>query len=501
MIKKLLLFFLVVLMAGPVLESKPRRFSGRVTCAGKAVSGVSVTDGRSVVTTDINGRYRIDSDDEVEFVYVSVPSGYVVPSRNHSSCFYRCVSSCDGSVARFVDFELKRDSLDQDKHMFMYWADIQVYDEGELSYVKKAAKDAAELVRSYGDMPAFIISGGDMIAEWTHTPSLFMPVADAVAESGLSMYNVLGNHDIETDARSNDGCRKVFKSLFGPTYYSFNRGKIHYVVLDNVFFLARGYQYVGYIEERQLRWLEQDLKYVPEGSTVVVSMHIPSFSREARRQDWGKEELNKITCNRSALYEILKPYNVHLCTAHEHYGENYVLSDGLFEHVHPPLSGLFWQSLLSCDGIPWGYMVYEVDGSDIRWYYKAVGKERNSQFSVYPVGTDPMRPESVVVNVWNYDSGWKVCWYEDGIYKGEMVRYRGWDRAVCEDVELRREKEFRWKYIGAGETEHLFYAVPSNPAATVRIEVTDRFGVVYSATTEAEAASGQCQTLSERQVR
>ena len=32
--------------------------------------------------------------------------------------------------------------------------------------------------------------------------------------------------------------------MFGPTYYSFDRGRVHYVVLDNVFYLSRGY--VGY---------------------------------------------------------------------------------------------------------------------------------------------------------------------------------------------------------------------------------------------------------------
>lgn len=478
MMKKTLFFSGVALLLGATLFARPCRFSGKVTCGGQGVPGVSVTDGNTVVRTDRNGRYCLESDSDAEFVYISTPSGYVVPQRNHSPYFYKNVGMHE-SASSTQNFELIKDSLDQTNHVFMYWADIQVYEEKELSYVRKAAEDAGHLAEMTPEKPAFIISGGDIIGEWTHQPSLFMPVADAVAQSGLPLYNVLGNHDIETDARSNEGCRKVFKSLFGPSYYSFNKGKVHYVILDNVFFLARGYQYVGYLEEKQLRWLEQDLSYVPEGSTVIVSMHIPAFSRDARRKDWGKEELNKITCNRNALYEILKPYNVHLCTAHEHYGENYVMSDRLFEHVHPPLSGLFWQSFLSCDGIPWGYMVYEVNGSDVKWYYKAVGKTRDSQFTVYPVGTDPMKPESVVVNVWNYDSSWKVCWYENGEYKGEMSRYRGWDRSICEDVELRREKEFKWKYIGAGETEHLFYATPSAPSSEVRIEVTDRFGTVY----------------------
>lgn len=204
--------------------------------------------------------------------------------------------------------------------------------------------------------------------------------------------------------------------MFGPTYYSFDRGRVHYVVLDNVFYLSRGY--VGYIEESQLEWLERDLALVEPGSTVIVFMHIPTFSREARAGNSSKEESNMITANRNALYRILEPYNAHICSAHEHYAENYIISDSLLEHVHPPLSGLFWQSPWSSDGVPWGYMVYEIDGDDVTWYYKPVGKGPEMQFSAFPVGEDPLNPACVVVNVWNWDPDWKVCRYEDGVFRG-----------------------------------------------------------------------------------
>lgn len=183
--------------------------------------------------------------------------------------------------------------------------------------------------------------------------------------------------------------------MFGPTYYSFDRGRVHYVVLDNVFCLSRGY--VGYIEESQLEWLERDLALVEPGSTVIVFMHIPTFSREARAGNSSKEESNRMTANRNALYRI---------------------SDSLLEHVHPPLSGLFWQSPWSSDGVPWGYMVYEIDGDDVTWYYKPVDKGPEMQFSAFPVGEDPLNPACVVVNVWNWDPDWKVCWYEDGVFRG-----------------------------------------------------------------------------------
>ena len=466
-----------VLCMGTLLFASPVKFYGRVTSSGKGVPEVSVTDGRSVVRTDRAGRYELESDGHAEFVYISVPAGYEVPLRNYAPSFYRNVQK-ETSDALRVDFEISATGEDETRHLFFVWADVQVYEPHEVDYVAEAAGDVRQVVDAAG-LPAAGVTCGDIIGEWNYSPSLFLPVMKATSSSGVPFRCVIGNHDMDMDARSNEGSKRTFKSLFGPTYYSFDKGQVHYVVLDNVFFLSLGYRTVGYIEESQLQWLENDLSYVQDGSTVIVCMHIPAYSREARRQEWSKEELNKITCNRRALYDILKSYNVHLCTAHEHYAENYVMSESLIEHVHPPLSGLFWQSHWSMDGVPWGYMVYEIDGQDVKWYYKPVGESADEQFYAYPAGADPARPDRVTVNVWNYDPAWKVRWYENGEFRGDMVRYSGWDRTIVSDVEARREKEFKWKYLGAGETEHLFYAEPSSPDAEIVIEVTDRFGKVY----------------------
>ena len=62
---------------------------------------------------------------------------------------------------------------------------------------------------------------------------------------------------------------------------------------------------------------------------------------------------------------------------------------------------------------------------------------------------------------------------------GEMTRYAGWDRNIVSDVENRREKEFAWKNVGAGKTEHLFYAQPQSGDSHIEICVTDRFGRQY----------------------
>ena len=44
----------------------------------------------------------------------------------------------------------------------------------------------------------------------------------------------------------------------------------------------------------------------------------------------------------------------------------------------------------------------------VNWYYKCVGRDKDYQFELYPVGASRNKKEAVVANVWNYDPTWKV---------------------------------------------------------------------------------------------
>lgn len=111
-----------------------------------------------------------------------------------------------------ADFDLSKSAQGDVDHLFVVWADTQVYDEHELEYLEQAAEDFKQLVTEAGK-PAVAVSCGDIVGEWNSVLSLFLPVAEASAKSDVQFYYMIGNHDIETDARSNDNCREVFKSL------------------------------------------------------------------------------------------------------------------------------------------------------------------------------------------------------------------------------------------------------------------------------------------------
>jgi hypothetical protein len=67
----------------------------------------------------------------------------------------------------------------------------------------------------------------------------------------------------------------TFKKMYGPTHYSFNRGKVHYVVLDDVYYLGTEREYEGRITQQQLDWLQKDLSFVPKDNLLIVCLHIP----------------------------------------------------------------------------------------------------------------------------------------------------------------------------------------------------------------------------------
>ena len=71
--------------------------------------------------------------------------------------------------------------------------------------------------------------------------------------------------------------------------------------------------------------------------------------------------------------------------------------------------------------------MYEVNGSDIQWYYKSTGKPKEHQLRVYGRGSNKEKPDEILANVWNWDKSWKIEWWEDGQPRGLMQQRIGLD--------------------------------------------------------------------------
>lgn len=450
---------------------------GRVQGNGAGIAGVAVTDGYSVTTTDKKGNYSLNAHSAAEFVYITLPAGYAFPNNKGIPQFYQPLTQKEGTLK--ADFTLDKLTVDDTKHNFVVWADTQIISEKDAELLKtQSAPDLKQLVAAYPKDTLFHgIGCGDLV--WDHF-ELFEDYREAVAIAGIPFFNVIGNHDMDIDGGSDDVSAKTFKKQFGPTYYSYNRGKIHYVVLDNVFFIGTAKKYIGYLTEAQLRWLEQDLALVKPGTTVVVSNHIPTDTGNQRRNKLAEEAIGGTVANRNQLYKLLKPYKVHIMSGHTHMNEKWE-KDNVMEHVHGTVCGAWWTGPICSDGTPNGYGVYEVDGDDIKWYYKSTGKEKDHQLRVYGKGKLTTAPDEVVANVWNWDPKWKIEWWEDEVAKGAMeqrVELDPWSIELHGGPQLPKKH----KFVEPTLTDHLFFAKPSPTAKKITVKATDRFGTVFTET-------------------
>ncbi|MDQ4139893.1 MAG: metallophosphoesterase, partial [Bacteroidota bacterium] len=300
------------LLAAPAQELTTT-IQGRVHENGKGIAKVVVSNGYSVTQTDSKGNYTLPPHSNAEFVFISLPAGYQIPHEKGIARFYQPIPK----QKQKVDFSLVKSTLDDTKHAFILWADPQIRKEEDAQkLLTQSAPDTAAVVKSLGNIPIHGIGCGDLVFDKF---DLFDEYMKAVEITGAPFFQVIGNHDMDYTARSDDQSQQKFKSLFGPTYYSFNKGKIHYVVLDDVFFLGAGHRYIGYLTGDQLNWLEQDLKFVTPGSTVVVSLHIPTNNRSQKRNNTKEEPIGGVVSNREHLYKLLQPFKTHILSGHTHF--------------------------------------------------------------------------------------------------------------------------------------------------------------------------------------
>ncbi|MDP4268927.1 MAG: calcineurin-like phosphoesterase family protein [Bacteroidota bacterium] len=449
---------------------------GRVVCNGKGINDVSVTDGINICRTDANGMYKLQSTKQTPFVYFSSPSGYEVPVKLSVPQFFRVIPK-NVSATLKNDFELKKMTHDDNKHGFIVWVDPQVARPEQIAPMKDVVNDLHDFLKENKSVPFHAMGCGDIISD---NHAFFYTTRQALATLGIPFYQSIGNHDIDFYGKLNEVASKSYEARFGPTYYSFNRGKIHYVVLNDVFYIGRDYFYIGYLTGQQLDWLEQDLKYVRKGSTVVVCFHIPSALDQSDIKTFSYSNISTSLTNKKGLYDLLMPFNTHIISGHLHSNINVSVKPNIMEHIHSSVCGAWWQGTVATDGTPKGYGVFKVDGDSISWFFKSLGKDKSYQFKQYPLGANPEQPDYITVNVWNWDSKWKVYWYEDGVKIGEMENYKGLDPQSV--TEYSNTDKLVYKWIKSGTTDHLFRFKPSSKSAKIKIEVVDRFGTTYTST-------------------
>lgn len=283
----------------------------------------------------------------------------------------------------------------------------------------------------------------------------------------VPMFAVPGNHDKELKL-SGAAATQRYRDTFGPLYYSFNRGKAHFLMLDNVGVTGDG-NYSREISAEELAWVEKDLSYVEKGTPLIVCGHIPFTRKKSDKKTY------------KPLLDLLEGYNTVLMSGHLHRSmalDRY--SATVEERLHTSLGGDKWRGPVARDGTPRGYYVYHFSGTDLTWKFKPVGKDPDKNlFRMYDpewneyMDLDPVENvTTVVVDVWDWDENWKVTWSLDNVAQGDVPRYE----EAYDPLAAYNYNSLDGESVRAVKSGHIFHCDVPLSGGEVEVVVTDRFG-------------------------
>lgn len=255
-------------ITGIVMAVKTIKYSGYVvdSATGEGISGVSVTDGKNVVKTDENGKYKLSGWHKSNFVTVTIPTGYWTEK------YY---IRADRSVKSY-DFELDKQDDDKLEHHFIQVTDSEIGSGGPGEWLEQIKEDVNET------KPAFIMHTGDICYIDGLKKHIEVMNTDTM---GVPVRYTIGNHDYVKYGAYGE---KLFEELYGPVWYSFDVGNIHYVVTP----IGHGDVYNRYSKSEAWRWLANDLKNVDEGKKVVIFNHDAAPDENGFVLEYGRKSID-----------------------------------------------------------------------------------------------------------------------------------------------------------------------------------------------------------------
>ena len=360
---------------------------------GKALEGVVVSDGLNCVKTDKEGRYYLPADlSKAEYVMVSTPSGYSAPVEDGHACFWKWLkdSSKESNGKYSVDFTLNKISNPNRYSVFIF-ADPQPrgrtagYDKiayHSLDCCDDMYLDMKEYAATRKSYPVYGIGLGDIVHR---DLSLLPQYRNGMAATGVTTYNVIGNHDQGNKTNLSDPeASRPYEEIMGPTNYSFNLGNMHYLMLDNMMVQANkpADECATGLTDDIWKWVQNDLKHVPLGTPLMVCAHSPMMRTESGSNRSGSH-LGEL---RNLLSKYKKAY---VWAGHTHTSFNYVDKDNpvIETHTVSRVTGALWTNeYLGANGTPRGYIVFDYDNGDVSWKFKPLYYQKGSYVGNYTGG-------------------------------------------------------------------------------------------------------------------
>ncbi|MDD9896438.1 MAG: metallophosphoesterase, partial [Gammaproteobacteria bacterium] len=289
------------------------------------IASIPVSNGCEVVLSNSDGSYSL-SVAPTEVLFISKPADFQIPvdEFNVPQFFYRHypegvpaqiagtsvewlwpVSEASGPLPDSVNFPLVPITAVKEDFLAHGFADTQAQYENGQDMIRE------ELVNPLIGNPfevEFGLTVGDVVFD---NLALYDRHKTMMGLMDIPQWYLPGNHDMNFESPNARYANETYIKHFGPTYYSFNYGNVHFVALNNVEYAGDGREfdrgvYRGYISDVQLQWLRNDLAHVSPDKLIVIASHIPLI---AEASDGVSAVLTGPgTENFSELLEILEPF-------------------------------------------------------------------------------------------------------------------------------------------------------------------------------------------------
>lgn len=473
--------------------------------SGQAIENVVVSDGFSCVKSDKNGVYQIVRHDKSTMVYLSIPAEYEIPvdAGNHPAFFKRFTLAKDERFRHDFQLELLPGGK-QTQFTLLALADIQVHDSNDVDRFRdETIPDINNLVPSL--VNPYGITLGDVTNK--NNSAMWTKVRQAMTNQKITFMQCMGNHDHLNELSPNDHSKTTsywksvenFQKYFGPQNYSFTRGDVHFVVLDNCLHgekpdnAGATHEYATGLYDWGYEWFLQDLSFIPKSKAVVLCCHIPF-------RDGGGDNHNNGRYRKEILNKLSEYREAHILIGHTHHMYNWIHTVNgkrIQEHINAAVCGQMWHGPIGRDGAPNGYGVYEFEGTTLKnYWFKGTGVDKDVQMRCYKGGEEIYDPrmnvnmtakknifpsyswglkDHIVANIWNIELGeWEVTLWQNGQKVCEMTNFRDYDYyALYWFCEVYGSSSTSYQH----KSHHLYYGKLKDPNAPFEVRAVDRRGV------------------------
>ena len=497
---------------------------GIVSSAGVGVENVVVSDGAEVTVTNEKGIYQLKSAKKWGYVFISVPSGYEVPSVGVLPQFH-CALKNSADVVERADFKLEKVDR-QDSYKIFMLGDMHLANRtGDLGQFAQFTSDLTDYMTRHKGEKMYALTLGDMTWDlyWYSNSYYFPQYLNTINSQikNLQIFHTMGNHDNDFQTRSDYDAAVKYVDQICPTYYSFNIGKVHYVVMDDIdcssYDGSTSRNYVKSLSAEQLDWLAKDLSYVAKTTPVVVAMHAQVFYPTTSGFKIDHDQVNTLR-----LFDILDGYTVRFVTGHTHKLFNVTpdapIVDGhnFREYNSGSVCASWWWSgnltpgiHIGTDGTPGGYGIWDVTGTDFQCLYKSTGWPEEYQFRSYDLNNVhfsmadvPLMPSDisasvknaymqyvnaypqnndneVLINIWNWNSDWTLSVVDENRKTLPYTEVWAYDPLHIAALSVKRFNNAGLKSTPSFITDKFthFFKVKADDADTdLVITVKDEFG-------------------------